>query len=656
MTARRSQGHGAGARTILSSISLGLALFLAVFHLYLTQSASMQSLMVQNIHLGVSLALIGLAAALRGDGGIRPWGLAIAVAGLLVMAYIAVQFETLMQAQGFPRAVDVVIGIVLIAIVFEATRLQWGLILPILASITLGYYLLGDLLPAAWGAPPTSLSTAISNLSIGLYSGVFGTFMSISANDVFLFMVFGGLLESMDGNRPFTELGKSISRRLPGGAGLTTVVSSGLMGMVTGAAVSNVAVCGVYTIPWMKRDGYPAETAAAIEATASTGGQLMPPVMGSVAFIMAALLAVPYWEIAVSAAIPAVLFYLSVFAAVYFLSRRLQIPRTRIGADRFQLVFHLPLFVLPLTVMTVLLAQLRSVAFAAFYGIVVLVLLRLGMIFVGRMLPMHLRRRLHPVVDPTLVDELKAYWVRLTAGLHAGVLQGAGIAVVMGTVGVLSECVTATGAAVPLGWAVEIIAGDSLFTALLATAIMCLILGAGIPTVGAYVLTAAIAGPLVTAQGLDLYTAHFFILYYACLSAITPPVAAAALAASAIAGTSYFRTACQATVISTMLYLLPFLFVYEPALLARDVPDAPRMVALLAEVAVICVLVSAAAEGFLLARLGWLLRILLAAGTLGLGLHVATGDLALLAAGTVLLALVVGQQIGVLRRLRLAQA
>ena len=186
------------------------------------------------------------------------------------------------------------VGVALLAVVFAVTWFQWGPVLPMIAIGCVLYYQFGYLLPADWGAPRTPFSTVVSNLSIGLYSGIYGTFMAISANDVFLFMVFGGLLEALDGNRPFTEVGKAISRRLPGGSGLTTVVSSGMMGMVTGAAVSNVAICGTYTIPWMKRDGYPPETAAAIEATASTVGQLVPPVMGSVTFIMAALLAVPF--------------------------------------------------------------------------------------------------------------------------------------------------------------------------------------------------------------------------------------------------------------------------------------------------------------------------------------------------------------------------
>ncbi|MGE0798619.1 MAG: TRAP transporter permease [Lautropia sp.] len=630
---------------VLAGGVIALCAFLGVFHLYLALSASIQSLMVQNIHLGVSIALVGLVVAQRAAPGRRAWGLTLAALGLVVMFYIGVEFDRLIAAQGYPPAFDIGVGVLLIVLVFEATRLQWGIVLPLLALLALAYYVFGSALPGAWGAPPTPFSTVVSNLSIGLYSGTFGTFMAISANDVFLFMLFGGLLETMDGNRPFMELGKTISRRLPGGAGLTTVVSSGAMGTVTGAAVSNVAICGVYTIPWMKRDGYPPEVAAAIEATASTGGQLAPPVMGSVAFIMAALLAVPYWDIVVTAVIPSVFFYVAVFAAVFLKSRRLGIPRMPTGADMFQLLYFLPLFMVPLIVLTVLLAQLRSVAYAAFFAIVTLVAMRLAMVFVGRLLPPDRASSVYGGPRPTLAADLERFLRQLKEGTTNGVLQGAGIAVVMGTVGVLSECVTATGAAVPLGWAVEALAGQSMFIALLATAVMCLILGAGIPTVGAYVLTAAIAGPIVTELGVDLYLTHFFILYFACLSAITPPVAAAALAASAIANASYFRTAWEATLLSAMVYLLPFLFIYEPALLARDVPGLAAMTLLLAEVTVITVLVSAGSQGFLAAPLTAVGRSLCWLSALALSMHVCGVGRAWLAAGLVVLAVLLPGQV-----------
>jgi TRAP transporter 4TM/12TM fusion protein len=607
--------------TALPRVAFALAAALAAFHMALAITAWVPSLMVQNVHLGVSIVLAGLASAASAGRIGRTGGFLVAAAGAAVAGYIGLSFDELLRAQGYPPAFDIAVGALLIGVVLEATRRLWGPVLPLLALAGLGYYAYGHLLPPTWGAPETPWSTIVSNLSVGLYSGVFGTFMAISANDVFLFMVFGGLLESLDGNRPFTEIGKSISRRMPGGAGLTTVVSSGMMGMVTGAAVSNVAICGTYTIPWMKRDGYPAETAAAIEAAASTGGQLVPPVMGSVAFIMAALLAVPYWDIVVTAIIPSVLFYVSVFAAVYFASRRLAIPRMKDGADAVQLAVHLPLFLAPLLVMTVLLGQLRSVSYAAFWAIVTLVAVRTAMPFAARSLPRGWRQRIYPEGVPVLRAELRALLGRLRSGLQGGVMQGASMAVVMGTVGILSECVTASGAAVPLGWAVEAASGDSLLIALVATAVMCLILGAGVPTVGAYVLTAAIAGPIVASAGLEPYVAHFFILYFACLSAITPPVAAAALAASAIAGTSYLRTAWQATLLAAMLYFLPFLFVYQPALLARDMPGLLPMALLLTEAVLVCALVSAASQGFFVARLGPVGRGALSLAALGLGLH-----------------------------------
>lgn len=599
-----------------------LGVGLALFHMLLTQVAFLPSVLVQDVHLGASLVLIAFGAASLRRGVQRAWSLSIALGAAFCMIYIVVRYDALTNAAGFPGIQDVAVGVLLLALVFEATRLQWGVVLPLLALVALAYYVLGHLIPASWAAPYTPLSSVISNVSIGLYSGLFGQFMAISANDIFLFMVFGGLLEALDGNRPFNEMGKAIGRVLPGGSGLTTVVSSGLMGMVTGAAVSNVAICGTYTIPFMKREGYTPETAAAIEATASTGGQLVPPVMGSVAFIMAALLAVPYFQIVVTAIIPAVFYYVSVFAAVYFLSRRLGIRRQSAAPDQVQLWFHLPLFVVPLVVMTILLGTLRSVAFAAFYSILVLIGLRFVLVFAAASLPVAWRARLHPDGVPALAAELRGFATKLVAGLRSGALAGAGIAAVMGTVGVLSESVTATGAAVPLGWAVEAVSGDSLFLALLSTAIMCLILGCGIPTVGAYVLTAAIAAPIAIGNGLDPYTVHFFILYFACLSAITPPVAAAALAASAIAGSRYFRTAWEATLLAVMLYLLPFLFVYQPALLARDMPDLWQMAVLLAEVAIICVLVAGVTQGYLLRMLGVWERLAVAGAALALMLHV----------------------------------
>lgn len=643
---------------VVAGLTTVLGVGLVLFHMALTQNVFLGTVHVQNVHLGVSLILIGLITvqAARSARG-RVHGFVLALLALFAMAYVALHYDTLINAQGFPGPVDVAVGVLLLVLVFEATRLRWELAMPVLGVLCAAYYVLGHHLPASWGAPYTPFSNVISTLSIGLYSGIFGQFMAISANDVFLFMVFGGLLESLDASRSFNEVGKFFSRRLPGGSGLTTVVSSGMMGTVTGTAVSNVAICGSYTIPMMKRDGYPPHVAAAIEATASTGGQLAPPVLGSAAFIMAALLAVPYLQIVITSIIPSLLYYVAVFAAVYFMSRRLGIGRQAVNVDRVHLVYYLPLFAVPLVVMTILLIGLRSVAYAAFYSILTLAVLRLTMVFVGRQLPGPWRRQLYPAGVPVLGLELRDYGSKLVGGLRSGALQGAAIAVVIGTSGVMAEAMTATGAAVPIGWAVDALSGDSLFLSLVFTAVMCVILGMGLPTVGAYLLTAAIAGPIVIGNGIDAYNAHFFILYYACLSSVTPPVAAAVLPATVIAGADYWRTAWEATILSIMLYLLPFLFVYETALLARNMPGVGAMALLLAEAAVICVLVAASSQGFLLRALGWIERLLLGAAALSAMAHVAGAGIGYLGlagalAGSVIAWQVLGAGAGSLPRMR----
>jgi len=632
--------------------ALGVAFVL--FHMTLTQWSFMGTVHVQNIHLGVSLILVGLLTAAEARSRRwRAYGVALALLGLGAMLYIALRYDVLINAQGFPRPVDVAMGVLILVLVFEATRLRWEPAMPLIGVLCLAYYVFGHHLPAAWGgAPYTPFSTVISNLSIGLYSGIFGQFMAISANEVFLFMVFGGLLASLDASRSFTELGKLIGSKFPGGSGMTTVVSSGLMGMVTGTAVSNVAICGSYTIPMMKRDGYPPHIAAAIEATASTGGQIAPPVLGSAAFIMAALLAVSYVQIAITAIIPAIFYYLAVFAAVYFMSLRLGIGRKPAVVDKVELLYYLPLFVVPLVVMTILLLGLRSVAYAAFYSIVTLIAMRFVMVFVGRWAPAAWRPRLHPEGVPALGAELRDVARKVMAGFRDGALQGAAIAVVIGTSGVMAESLTATGAAVPIGWAVDALSGDSRFISLLLTAAMCVILGAGLPTVGAYLLTAAIAGPIVISNGVDAYSLHFFILYYACLSSVTPPVAAAVLPAAVIAGSEYWRTGWEATILSVMLYLLPFLFVYEPALLARAMPGWVPMTLLLLEVTVICFLVAAWSQAYLLRGLNRWERAGLAAASLAAMAHVCHAGFEYFVIAALLTALVLGRQLAQVRRER----
>ncbi len=548
----------------LAALIAALALAMTLYQLVATQTPIQPSVLVQNTHLGIALQLVLLGAAVETRSVVRTvWLVALSIAAFFCSVYIQWNYDTLIVGQGFPEPPDVWVGVILIFVVLEATRLRWGLALPLIALAAVLYNFFGYLLPSFAAASRIPFDTVVSNLSIGLFSGLFGQFMAISANFIFLFMVFGGLLEALDGNRAFIEAGKWVSSKVPGGAGLSAVVSSSLMGTVTGAAVANVAITGSYTIPIMKREGYSAETAGAIEAAASTGGQLVPPVMGSVAFIMAAVLSVPYLDVAAAAIIPAALFYIALLASVFFKSRALGIGRQDARPDLRVLFRFLPVFAIPTGVLVYLLLNLYSVSFAGFWAVIAIAATRFAMIPIEILTVRPARPA--AAFAAALVD----FGRKLAQGMIEGAKMGASIAVVVGAIGLLAESITATGAAVPLGSLVDVLSGGSELIALLLTAAMCVILGAGIPTVGAYVLASAIAGPIVVATGVDLFTANFFILYFAVMSSVTPPVAAAALAASAISGAGYLRTAWEATRLSLMLYVLPFLFVYEKSLLLQ---------------------------------------------------------------------------------------
>jgi TRAP-type uncharacterized transport system fused permease subunit len=310
---------------------------------------------------------------------------------------------------------------------------------------------------------------------------------------------------------------------------------------------------------------------------------------------MAAVLSVTYLEVAAAAVIPAALFYLALLASVYFKSRQLGIARQKVAPDLRVLIRFLPVFVIPTGVLVYFLVNLYSVSFAGFWAIATLAATRLAMIPIDLVLS----RPARPFT--ALAQELRVFTLKLLDGMAEGAKMGASIAVIIGAIGLLAESVTATGAAVPLGSAINLLSGGSMLLALMLTATMCILLGAGIPTVGAYILVSAIAGPIVVESGVDLFTANFFILYFAVMSSVTPPVAAAALAASAIAGAPYFRTASEATRLCIMLYILPFLLVYNSALLMRGDTFGHSVEAGLAAAAA-AILLAAATQGFWISR------------------------------------------------------
>lgn len=521
-------------------IAIGLAMF--TYQMVSTQYLFVGSFEHQNIHLFFALLLTFINLMRLKTA---PWLWAIQtvllLAGIACTFYVGLNLEHLEEVVGYPDPVDILVGSVLIVLVLEATRQAWGLTLPIVAILFILYFFFGHLIPGPLHHRAFNFDYVISYLCIGL-TGVYGTFLSISANQIFLFVVFGSLLSVIKINDFLYEAGKVVGRHLEGGPAQTAVVSSSLVGMVTGAAVANVAITGAFTIPYMKRVGYSPALAGAIEATASTGGQLMPPVMGAAAFLMAFFVGVPYADIMLAGILPAVLFYLAVFVGVQLVSVANHIKAPKEKPDWALIWRRAPLFVIPVGLIVLLLLLRFSPMLAAFWAIVA----ALGLAYMFR------------ETRPTLRE--------LANCLAKGSLVGAKIAVSLCVVGIIAQTLVTTGLGSKIAGLVESLSGGNVFIALLMTMVVSIILGCGVPPVAAYGLVAIVTVPALIKMGVAPLSAHFFCFYFSIISAVTPPVALGALAGAGIAEANYFQTAVKAFKLSIAGFIIPFLIVYNPVL------------------------------------------------------------------------------------------
>lgn len=613
-------------KNYLDYLIVFLACTMAIFHMAYSQVQIVPSLLEQNIHLGLALvlALLGLYKTSTSRSS-KLVILCLLLLGIFCSLYIQIRYDDLLGFQGFPDELSVVVGIVFIIVVLETSRRTWGMILPTLSAIAILYFAFGHLLKGTIAHTYIPFDSVISTLSVGLHGGLYGTFMNISANFIFLFLLFGGLLASLGATNFFLELGKLIGKYVPGGSAQTTIVSNGLMGMVMGDAVSSVSVTGPFTIPLMKEDGYGKITSGAILATAATGAQIMPPVMGSVSFIMAVFIGVPYIEIAKVAVIPAVLFYSSLFTYVYLNAKKVGTKNKLSAHSGPKILYFAPLFVIPVGFLIYLLVARYSVMFAAFYTICVLIGMRFLMIILAPLLPERLRG-LDSQAMGNIRENTGSFLKNLIDGFTQGALIGSKIAIILGTIGLLAQSIITTGIGAKFGIIVSMVAGENIFFVLLLTAIVTLILGCGLPTVAAYVLVNAIIAPTLVQYGLSEMVANFFILYYAVLSAVTPPVATAALTASSLTGGHFFKTGLQATKISTCLYFIPFLFAYNPVVLGIGAESYTQVVVLFIEMLLFCVLIAIVLQRYFLTNVNIFEFIIAIIAILSFAFHVAQGN------------------------------
>ena len=506
----------------------------------------------QFLALMLGLALVACFVNIRATkdevGNSVPWfDWVLAMAGIVVCGYVMVNFTWLVHNLSQLNPFRIGLAVIAITLIFEATRRLIGWTLVLVAIFFLLYARFGDFMPGAFEVPASSWQR------IAIYSyldttALFGLPLDVAANTIITFVLFGSVLKATKGDTFITDLALTMMGRYRGGSAKVSVGASALFGTVSGSAVSNVAIVGPISIPLMERSGYPKHQAAAIEAVASTGGQIMPPVMGITAFLMADFLSVPYKEVVIAALIPALLYYIAMFVQVDLEAAK----RGLKGLTPADLPKILPTlakgygFIIPLGVL------LYGVMYAfwapGYAGLMAAIIALVVGLVSARTRPSLLE--LGGAIVSTGRTSLSILVLTAVAGLVIGALQLAGLGFSMSSILIA-------------------LAGDNVLLILLVTAVVCVVLGMALPTAVIYTMLAVLVAPALTNLGVDRMAAHMFIFYMGMLSMITPPVCFATFTAAAIAGSDFWKTAFSGMRFGIAAYLLPFMFPFSLGLLSQ---------------------------------------------------------------------------------------
>ncbi|RCW87074.1 TRAP transporter permease [Paracoccus lutimaris] len=557
----------------------------------------MPSQIARAVHVGFLMALgFPLLAYAKQMGPVgRALTLALAVVGIAVAAYQWVEYSELLLRAGDPLTRDIWFGVAALIAVFAASWMLMGPALPIISGLFLAYALLGQYLPSPFNHRGYDFSQVVEHIAYGT-EGIYGIPVYVSSTYIFLFILFGAFLEKAGMIKLFTDVSLGLVGHKTGGAAKVAVLSSGLMGTISGSGVANVVTTGQFTIPLMKRFGYRPAFAGGVEATASMGGQIMPPVMGAVAFIMAETLGVEYVEVVKAALIPAVLYFLGVFWMVHLEAgkRNLRgLSRDQLPSSRAALRQGWYL-ILPLAVLVYLLFSGYTPLFAGTVGLALTGLLILGgSVVLG--LPEGVIRVLFWIILGLVAGAFFQFGIGIVVAalvvlavicafsqggretliacrdsLAEGARTALPVGIACALVGVIIGVMTLTGAANTFGQFIVGVGESSLLLSLILTMITCIILGMGIPTIPNYIITSSIAGPALLELGVPLIVSHMFVFYFGILADLTPPVALACFAAAPIAKESGLRISFEAVKVAAAGFVVPFMAVYTPALMLQD--------------------------------------------------------------------------------------
>ncbi|MET4161119.1 TRAP transporter 4TM/12TM fusion protein [Marinobacterium sp. MBR-111] len=607
-----------------------IAIAFSLFQLYTAVFTPLSSLVVRSVHVGFLILLALTLYRANGSGQNKvPWyDWALGLTGFALGFYHWI-FEADIMLRFLPETQDLIVGTLMVALVFEGARRCMGIGLAVVCGLFLLWGLFGQYLPEPLGHRGYAPDQVLQQLFLGT-EGIFGIPTFVSSTYLFLFILFGSFLQQAGMVGLFNDLSLGTVGHTKGGPAKVAVVSSGIMGTISGSGIANVVTTGLFTIPLMKRFGYRPAFAGAVEATASMGGQIMPPVMGAVAFIMAETIGAPYVDVVKAAAIPAVLYFATVLWMVHLEAGRCNLkglpkaecPRPLLALkERWYLL-------LPLMTLVWLLFGGYTPLFAGTIGLLLTVVLILGSALSGPLRQTYMKVAFWIMVGlacsaffkygagaifaligililPQLILKGGRDTLKLCLdSLAQGAVSATGVGIACAVVGVIIAILTLTGLPITIGSAIVDIGQSSLFLSLVLTMLTCIVLGMGIPSIPNYIITSSIAGPVLVQLGVPVIVAHMFVFYFGIMANLTPPVALAAFAAAPIANAPAMRISMICLRIAIAGFLLPFMAVYAPALMLQG--DSLWMSAWVTFKAVFAIaLWGSAAIGYLYAPLNW---------------------------------------------------
>lgn len=604
MSAETMTGHNPGSPAIktlgnhLGPVVSVLAILMSLYHLYVAFAGPPEVVIFRGTHLIFALALIFLSMPIsrtHPSRGVLWLDAILLVLSVASVGHLFVNYEYLVTRFPYvdePTVQDLVFGVALIAMILEGSRRVLGPALPITAALFLLYAIAGPYLPFGLTHGGVRIPELIDHLYLTT-DGIFGIPLGVSATFVVLFVLFGAFVERVGTGHLFVTFAQALTGHTAGGPAKVACITSGLFGTISGSAVSNVMTTGTLTIPLMKKIGYRPAFAGAVEAVSSTGGQIMPPIMGAAAFVMAEFLGVAFQTIALYALIPAVLFYLSVFLAIHFEAKRTGLR----GLAKSELPALGPVLrarghqFIPLAVVVGVLLLGYSPPMAALAGIVAVVPIAM------------LRTETRREVSVKMVGE----------ALETGARNTLAVAAACACAGIVIGVISLTGLGLAFTTLVLDAAQDMLLPALILTMLAGIVLGMGMPTTPAYIMQVALLVPALVKLGIPQPAAHMFVFYFAIMSAITPPVAMAVFAASSISRANLWESSIAAVKLGATGYLVPFFFVFGPSLLMIGEPIRVVTTATTAIIGVTCL--AAGLHGWFITTASWWQRAMLLAAS-----------------------------------------